>query len=75
MAKINLGKEDGIRPVTLLDFLKKHADLYPKNIGDIHLSAHETEFQIHPAAIKRLEQLNHQQINGKKIRISFQGNR
>ncbi|MEF3693090.1 MAG: DEAD/DEAH box helicase [Acholeplasmataceae bacterium] len=75
MAKINLGKEDGIRPVTLLDYLKKHADLFPKNIGDIHLSAHETEFQIHPAAIKRLEQLNHKQINGKKIRISIQGNR
>ena len=68
---INLGKEDGVRPVTLLDFLKKFADLYPKNIGDIHLGTRETEFQIHPAALKRLEGINNKTIEGKKIKISY----
>ncbi|MCR3906186.1 MAG: DEAD/DEAH box helicase [Tenericutes bacterium] len=66
---INLGKEDGIRPVTLLDYFKKHVDLYPKNIGDIVIYPKETEFQIHPAAIKRLDELNNKMFNNKKIKI------
>ncbi|MDI6453419.1 DEAD/DEAH box helicase [Peloplasma aerotolerans] len=68
-ALINLGKEDGIRPVTLLDYFKKHVDLYPKNIGDIVIYPKETEFQIHPAAIKRLDELNNKMYNNKKIKI------
>jgi ATP-dependent RNA helicase DeaD len=75
MVSINLGKEDGIRPVQLLDLFKKHADMYPKNVGDIIMNKHDTEFQIHPAAIKRLEELNGKVINGKKIRISLGKNK
>jgi ATP-dependent RNA helicase DeaD len=71
MASINLGKEDGLRPVQLLDLFKKHADMYPKNIGDITMNKASTEFQIHPAAVKRLEELDGKVISGKKIRISL----
>ncbi len=71
IASINLGKEDGLRPVQLLDLFKKHADMFPKNIGDITMNKNNTEFQIHPAAIKRLEELDGKTINGKKIKISL----
>ena len=70
-AIINLGKQDGIRPVTLLDFFKKHADMFAKNVGDINVYPNETEFQIHPAAIKRLEDLNGKTLNGKKIKVQI----
>ncbi len=70
-ASINLGKEDGIRPVTLLDYFKKYADLYPKNVGDIIVNSNDTEFQIHPAAIKRLDELNGKLYNGKKIKFAI----
>jgi len=68
-AIINLGKEDGIRPVSLIDFFKKHADMYPKNVGDIIIYPKETELQIHPLATKRLELLNGKLFNGKKIKV------
>lgn len=71
LAVINLGKDDGLRPVQLLDLFKKHADMFPKNVGDITMGKKETEFQIHPAAIKRLEELDGKIINGKKIRIAI----
>ncbi len=70
-ASINMGKQDGIRPAAMLDFFKKNADLFPKNIGDITIYPKETEFQIHPAAIKRLELLNGKLYRGRKIRISI----
>jgi ATP-dependent RNA helicase DeaD len=74
-AMINLGKQDGIRPVALLDYLKKNADLFPKNIGDITIYPQETEFQIHPAAIKRLDEVNNKLFNGKKIKITILGDK
>ena len=40
-----------------------------KNVGDIVMNQNDTEFQIHPAAIKRLQELDGKVINGKKIRI------
>jgi len=75
MAMINLGKEDGIRPAQLVDYFKKNADLFPKNIGDIMIYPKETEFQIHPAAIKRIEDLNNKLYNGKKIKITILRNK
>ena len=68
---INLGKEDNIRPVYLLDLFKKHADMFPKNVGDITVGKSSTEFQVHHAAVKRLEALDGKIINGKKIKITF----
>lgn len=70
-AIINLGKNDGLRPVQLLDIFRKQADMFPKNVGDIMVYPKETEFQIHPAAIKRLEELNGKTIMGKVIKISI----
>jgi len=71
VALINLGKEDGIKPAKLVDFFKKNIDLYPKNIGDIIIYPKETEFQIHPLALKRLSELNSKFLNGKKIKITI----
>jgi ATP-dependent RNA helicase DeaD len=68
-AKINLGSSDGLRPVQLLDYFRKNADLYPKNIGDIEVNEKDTVFQIHKAAIKRLDQVNNKLYNGKKLYI------
>ncbi|MFH1693966.1 MAG: DEAD/DEAH box helicase [Bacillota bacterium] len=74
-AVINLGKQDGLRPVQMLDYFKKYADLYPKNVGDIIVNQNDTEFQIHPAAIKRLDDLNGKMYNGKKIKINIVRNK
>ncbi|TVP86458.1 MAG: DEAD/DEAH box helicase [Acholeplasmataceae bacterium] len=71
LATINLGKSDGFRPVTLLDYFKKHADLYPRNIGDIEMEKSMTRFQIHPAAVKRLESLQSRLVNGRQIKIQI----
>ena len=70
-AVINVGREDGVKPAQLVDFFKKNADMFPKNVGDITINQKETEFQIHPAAIKRLTDLNGKLYNGKKIHISI----
>jgi ATP-dependent RNA helicase DeaD len=66
--QINLGKQDGLRPVTFLEYLKKHADIYAKNIGDIFVDQKTTTFEIHPAAIKRLDMITNKFFNGKKIK-------
>ena len=71
VALINLGKEDGIKPAKLVDFFKKNIDLYPKNIGDIIIYPKETEFQIHPLGLKRVNELNNKFLNGKKIKITI----
>lgn len=70
-AVINIGSNDGMRAVKLLDYFKKYADLYPKNIGDIEVLKNETSFQIHPSSVKRLDSLSNQFYNGKKVRIKI----
>ena len=45
--------------------------MFPKNVGDITVNPTETEFQIHPAAIKRLDELNGKLFNGKKIKVTI----
>ena len=69
IVKINIGKNDGLKPVYMLDYFKKNADLYPKNIGDIEVGPEETVFQIHKAAIKRLDTLKGKIFKGKKLKI------
>jgi ATP-dependent RNA helicase DeaD len=70
--QINLGKQDGLRPVTFLEYLKKNADIYAKNIGDIFVDQKTTTFEIHPAAVKRLDTIANKFFNGKKIKTSPQ---
>ena len=71
VASINLGKKDGIRAVTLTDYFKKRCDLYPKNIGDITIKDNETIFEIHRAAIHRIDSINNKYFNNKKLRVKL----
>jgi ATP-dependent RNA helicase DeaD len=66
---INLGKQDGLKPVSLLDYFKKYADLYPQNIGNIHMGETKTEFQILPVAVKRIDGLQNKMYQGRKIKL------
>ena len=71
VASINLGKKDGIKAVSLTDYFKKRCDLYPKNIGDITVKEHETVFEIHKAAIHRIDQINNKFFNNKKLKVKL----
>ena len=43
------------RPIKFIDYLKKHADIYPKNIGDVVINDNEIQFELHQASVKRLD--------------------
>ncbi len=70
-AVMNVGKQDGLRAPHLVDYLKKNADMYPKNIGDIHIGDNQTEFQIHVKAVKRLDQLTDKIFKGRKLKFKI----
>jgi ATP-dependent RNA helicase DeaD len=70
-ATINLGKQDGLKPVSLLDYFKKYADLYPQNIGNILMGETKTEFQILPVAVKRIDSLQNKMYQGRKIKLNI----
>jgi ATP-dependent RNA helicase DeaD len=71
---INLGKNDGLKPVSLLDYLKKYADLFPRNVGNIHMHDTTTEFQILPTAANRLGAIQNKIFNGRKIKLNIEKN-
>jgi len=71
LVKINLGQNDGFKPVHMLDFFKKHADLFPKNIGDIEVGLEETVFEIHKAAVKRLDSIKDKMYKGKLVKTQI----
>ena len=73
-ATINLGRQDGLKPVSLLDYFKKYADLYPRNIGDIVMEDTKTEFQILPTSVKRIESLQNKMYQGRKIKLNISKN-
>lgn len=70
-AVMNVGKNDGLRAPHLIDYLKKNADMYPKNIGDINIKDDQTEFQIHIKAVKRLDQVNDKIFKGRKLKFKI----
>jgi ATP-dependent RNA helicase DeaD len=70
-ATINLGKNDGLRAPHLIDYFKKNADMYPKNIGDINISDDHTDFEIHVKAVKRLDQLTDKVFKGRKLKFKI----
>ncbi len=70
-AVMNVGKNDGLRAPHLIDYLKKNADMYPKNIGDIDIQDNQTEFQIHIKAVKRLDQLTDKIFKGRKLKFKI----
>jgi ATP-dependent RNA helicase DeaD len=70
-ATINLGKNDGLRAPHLIDYFKKNADMYPKNIGDINIGDDHTDFEIHVKAVKRLDQLTDKVFKGRKLKFKI----
>jgi ATP-dependent RNA helicase DeaD len=70
-ATVNLGKNDGLRAPHLVDYFKKNADMYPKNIGDINISDDHTDFEIHVKAVKRLDQLTDKVFKGRKLKFKI----
>jgi ATP-dependent RNA helicase DeaD len=73
-ATVNLGKNDGLRAPHLVDYFKKNADMYPKNIGDINISDDHTDFEIHVKAVKRLDQLTDKVFKGRKLKFKITKN-
>ena len=64
-----MGTNQGMKVPAFLDYLKKHADLYPKNIGDIKLNRNEILFEVNKLSTKRIEKLNNKFLGGKKIKV------
>lgn len=70
-ATVNIGKNDGLRAPHLVDYFKKNADMYPQNIGDIHIYEDHTDFEIHVKAVKRLDQLTNQIFKGRQLKFKI----
>ena len=70
-ATINIGKNDGLRAPHLIDYLKKNADMYPKNVGDIKIGETTTDMQINVKAIKRLDQVQDKTFKGRQLKFKI----
>jgi ATP-dependent RNA helicase DeaD len=68
---MNIGKQDGLRAPHMLDYFKKNADMYPKNIGDINIHDNHTTFEINQKAVKRLDQLNNKIFKGRQLKFKI----
>ncbi len=68
---MNIGKQDGLRAPHMLDYFKKNADMYPKNIGDINIYDNHTTFEINQKAVKRLDQLNNKIFKGRQLKFKI----
>lgn len=68
---MNIGKQDGLRAPHMLDYFKKNADMYPKNIGDINIHDNHTTFEINAKAVKRLDQLNNKIFKGRQLKFKI----
>ncbi|AUD64829.1 hypothetical protein BK011_03750 [Tenericutes bacterium MZ-XQ] len=71
LVDMNIGKQDGLRAPHLLDYFKKNADMYPKNIGDINIHDNHTTFEINAKAVKRLDQLNNKIFKGRQLKFKI----
>jgi ATP-dependent RNA helicase DeaD len=43
---LDVGKDDGILPTTIVSFIKNYSDTFPKNIGDIDIFKNETLVEV-----------------------------
>jgi len=68
---MNIGKQDGLRAPHMLDYFKKNADMYPKNIGDINIYDNHTTFEINQKAVKRLDQLDNKIFKGRQLKFKI----
>ena len=71
LVDMNIGKQDGLRAPHLLDYFKKNADMYPKNVGDINIHDNHTTFEINAKAVKRLDQLNNKIFKGRQLKFKI----
>ena len=71
LVDMNIGKQDGLRAPHMLDYFKKNADMYPKNIGDINIYDNHTTFEINQKAVKRLDQLNNKIFKGRQLKFKI----
>lgn len=71
LVDMNIGKQDGLRAPHLLDYFKKNADMYPKNVGDINIHDNHTTFEINTKAVKRLDQLNNKIFKGRQLKFKI----
>jgi ATP-dependent RNA helicase DeaD len=71
LVDMNIGKQDGLRAPHMLDYFKKNADMYPKNIGDINIYDNHTTFEINAKAVKRLDQLDNKIFKGRQLKFKI----
>lgn len=67
--QVNIGSNEGIKPPMFLDYVKKHADIFPRNIGDIKINKNQTVFGVNKNSTKRIEKLNNKFLNGKQLKL------
>jgi ATP-dependent RNA helicase DeaD len=61
---LDIGKEEGVLPTTIISFIKNYSDTYPKNIGDIDIFKTETLVEV-PA---KRAMIIAKMLNGKAIK-------
>lgn len=66
---LNVGKNVFDRPIKFIDYLKKHADIYPKNIGDVVINDNDLQFELHQASVKRLDGVENTFVGSKKLKF------
>lgn len=68
---INMGRNDRMTPVTLLDFLRKEYNLYSKNVGDIKHHDDKTTFDVRSDAIAKINAKRQVKHQGKTIQLTL----
>lgn len=67
--KINLGKNDQLRPVSFVTYIEKQTKIYARNVGDITINNRDTIFQIESSNTNRVMNLNNKFYKGKKVKV------
>lgn len=66
---INIGQQEQIRPVNLIDLFRKEADLYATNVGDIKIAKQDSTFELSKQSTNRILLLNGKTYKGKTIKV------
>lgn len=67
--QINMGRNDGVRPKELVEFLSKLTKIPNYCFGDIIIHNNKTSFEIRPDMNKKLITLQNRKINGFEINL------
>ena len=67
--QINLGRNDGVRPKELVEFLSKLTKIPNYCFGDIIIHNNKTSFEIRPDMNKKIVQIQGRKVNGFELSL------